>query len=142
MQTMSFAQFFSPELEQFNTNIENANKIMNEIQNQINHNQEILKQTNPLQDFIQRGQYHAPQNTPQNAILTSDYWAQLAADAVKKTIWLLWCSFVDISRTISFMGCIIGIMLWAFGVSKGKAITIGSLLFYIIIKIINVAFGG
>lgn len=159
MEVMSFTQFFTPTVEeslkQFQIHIDSANQIMQEIQKQIDYNNNILKnvpvqtpQTSLpdnqtlLQNFIEKGQYHAPSNTPQIPLFDTDYWSNFIVDIVKKSLWLLWNSFIGLSHWLCILVAVCGILAYIMGYKKGIIYTGGSIAFYIIIKLVNLLIGG
>ncbi|MFL0198551.1 hypothetical protein ACJDU8_23785 [Clostridium sp. WILCCON 0269] len=53
--------------------------------------------------------------------------------------WTLWCGLVAHSFEICLLLCLISIMAWIIGWNKGKKIAVGSMLFYGVVRAINVA---
>lgn len=148
MQTLTFSQFFhtaESDIQEIKNMMDITQKAMDETQKIIDYNSQMLHQNQPqnfFQQMYERGKYHAPQNTPQEGILTSDYIAKVGSDAIKKICWSIWCAFVDISSVLCFTGCLIGVMMCTQGIKKGRAISVVSFLIYVIIKLINFGFGG
>jgi hypothetical protein len=152
---------FSQSLGEFYQHIDEANRIMDGINQQNNYNLEILRQANEIinntkniapskpipqdaslwEQFLERGKYstHNPQT---EGLLDPDRWANFTFDIIKKTMWLLWNSFIGISHWLCLLIAIAGIIAYIAGYKKGGIVSVCSILFYILLKMINMAIGG
>lgn len=99
-------------------------------------------------NFIERGRRGAesavhPQNQDfANNLLNSDNWAEFIFDIIKKTVWLVWNSFMGISHWLFLLIAIGGIIAYIAGWKKGGVVSICSTVFYILLRLINMAIGG
>lgn len=147
-------------MDDFYRNINEANKIMDEIRKTQEYNLNILNSLNNAsvpaptpsapnipgdsswwQDFLARGKYstHNPQN---DGLLDPDTWANFAFDVIKKTLWLVWNSFMGISHWLCLLVAVAGILAFIAGYKKGGVVSICSVIFYILLRLINMAIGG
>lgn len=152
---------FSQSLGEFYQHIGEANKLIDDMTQQNNYNQEILRQANEIinstkniapsqpipqdanwwQDFIERGKYstHNPQT---QGILDPDKWADFTFDVIKKTLWLVWNSFMSMSHWLFLLIAVAGIIAYIAGWKKGGIVSVCSIVLYILLRLINMAMGG
>lgn len=156
---------FNQDMDNFQKYIGEANKIMDQIRQQQEYNLKILNTpitptpTIPQQvpqipqaadnswwqQFLDRGNYsaHHPQSDGLvQHMLDTDFWANFLNDVIKKTLWMLWTSFTGISHWLCLLICVAGIISFIAGWKKGGVVSILSILFYMLLKLINMAIGG
>lgn len=148
------------DLDSFYKSLNQANQIIDEIKISNQQQMDILNgmdrtlnnpviKVNPMsstepslwQQFVERGKWIEPGNTPDNPLFSTDFWANFVMDVIGKTTAMLFQSLINLSSWVCVIVAVAGLLAYVLGYRKGLIMTSGSIAFYIIVRLIKFALG-